>query len=385
MTEKFDRIFLVEKDSLTHLTARSFREGMFGKSLEEALQELIEKYPDIIPGGQIDPGSDDPPRFVLLCREMLVGGGSLDLLLVDQYGVLTLVETKLAENREARREVIGQIIEYAANAVELWRKGEIREKAAEFWKEKYNKDIEDVIRESFGVDLDSFWQDVEKNLEEGRIRLIIASDEIRPEVRRMIEYLNREMENAEVYGLELRRFGQEPGPQVLVPYLVGETQEIADRKLRKSVGKWDEDSFFEDVKRKTPEQVVKAIYELYDFSKKIVEGRGRVTLGKGGKVGTFRVSVEGFKRNIYLVDSEGRLEIWFSVLYSSVTPDKIELVNKFAEQLYNMGFLSEKITDKNYMEEKKQHPNINSEKWVSKVEDFKKAIKELIDNVGKTE
>ncbi len=74
---------------------------------------LIERYPEVLPGKQIDPGSDDPPRFALLRREVPVAGGSLDHLLVDQHGVLTLVETKLAENPEARREVVGQMLDYA--------------------------------------------------------------------------------------------------------------------------------------------------------------------------------------------------------------------------------------------------------------------------------
>lgn len=64
---------------------------------------MLEEHPAIIPGNQIDPTNEDPPRFVLLRREMPVGGWSLDHLYVDQYGVLTLVETKLLQNPESRR------------------------------------------------------------------------------------------------------------------------------------------------------------------------------------------------------------------------------------------------------------------------------------------
>ena len=76
-----------------------FRAGHSGKDCSgrrsrDALQTLIEKHPAIIPGKQIDPDSESPPRFVLLRREMPVSGWSLGHLLVDQEGVLTLVEAK---------------------------------------------------------------------------------------------------------------------------------------------------------------------------------------------------------------------------------------------------------------------------------------------------
>jgi hypothetical protein len=109
MKETGESVFLLAGEHLWPLPARPFRVGLFGRTLEAALQGLIERYPEVMPGSQMNPAGGDPPRFAMLRREMPVSGGSLDLLLVDQEGVLTLVETKLIENPEARREVIGQI------------------------------------------------------------------------------------------------------------------------------------------------------------------------------------------------------------------------------------------------------------------------------------
>ena len=95
MQTQSDEVFLLDAEQLSPLPARPMRAGLFGKTLEDALQTLLQKYPEIIPGKQIDPGSDDPPRFVLLRREMPLGGWSLDHLYVDQRAILTLVETKL--------------------------------------------------------------------------------------------------------------------------------------------------------------------------------------------------------------------------------------------------------------------------------------------------
>lgn len=229
MPDRSDEIFLLGTDSLRPLPVRPMRLGVLGKTLEDALQSLLQNYPQIIPGKQIDPISEEPPRFVLLRREMPIGGFSLDHLYVDQRSTLTLVETKLIQNPESRREVIGQIIEYAASATELWEMGRTRQYAVEFWS-KQGKDLDEILRAEFGADLDieSFWNSVEGNLNDGRIRLIIATDELRPEVRRMIEYLNKEMKHAEVLGLEIKCYGDENAsdknaPVVLVPRLVGKT------------------------------------------------------------------------------------------------------------------------------------------------------------------
>ncbi|MGO9019424.1 MAG: hypothetical protein ACLQVJ_13855 [Syntrophobacteraceae bacterium] len=243
MSDRSDEIFLynaLDADRLHPLPARSMRDGLLGKTLEDALQNLLGNYPQIIPGKQIDPVSEEPPRFVLLRREMPIGGWSLDHLYVDQRAILTLVETKLVQNPESRREVIGQVIEYAANAAELWATGRTRQYAFEFWS-KQGKDLDTVLQKEFGADLDieTFWNSIERNLSDGRIRLIIAADEMRPEVRRMIEFLNREMKNAEILGLEIKCYGDDQTSMVLVPRLVGQT--IIDRPpLSKNLILWDQ-------------------------------------------------------------------------------------------------------------------------------------------------
>jgi len=231
MPDRSDEIFMIRQDQLQTLSYRSMRSGFLGKSLEDALQTLLQKYPEVIPGAQISPTQDSPPRFMLLRREMPIGNWSLDHLYVDQYGILTLIETKLTENPEARREVVGQIIEYAANATTAWASGKLRQYATEFWSNQ-GKSFENVVLETFGdIDIENLWELIEDNLAHNRIRLIITADDIRPEVRRMIEFLNREMQNTEVLGLELRAYGDDIESLVLVPRVIGQTQSSVDRRM----------------------------------------------------------------------------------------------------------------------------------------------------------
>ena len=224
-----DEVFFITGEEIRPLASRPFKSGLFGRTLEDALQTLIERQPNILNGRQIEPGSADPPKFVLLCRETRVGDWSLDHLLVDQRGVLTLVEAKLLQNPEARRAVIGQILDYAAGAIESWSDGQLKLLASNYWG-RQNRTVDDVLRLAFGdIDTDVFWAQVESNLKQSLIRLIIAADELQPEVRRVIEFLNGQMRTIQVFGLEIRCFGEEP-TAVIVPFLVGQSQKAAAQK-----------------------------------------------------------------------------------------------------------------------------------------------------------
>lgn len=98
---------------------------------EKTLQELLAKYPDLLAGEQIN--VEEPRRWLLITREMAVPGDedgaarwSLDHLFLDQDAVPTLVEVKRSSDTRIRREVVGQMLDYAANAVAYWPVDKIR-------------------------------------------------------------------------------------------------------------------------------------------------------------------------------------------------------------------------------------------------------------------
>ena len=92
---------------------------------EDDFQLLLAKFPSLLSWEQNDAGM--PRRWLLLKREKAIpaedgGGGrwSVDHLFVDQDGVPTLVEVKRQSDTRLRREVVGQMLDYAANAVVYW-------------------------------------------------------------------------------------------------------------------------------------------------------------------------------------------------------------------------------------------------------------------------
>src|SRR5918992_383097 len=118
MSGRGDTIFLVGQSGLVEMRSELF-------ASEDDLQDLVARYPDLLAGAQMTPGA--PRRWMLIRREMGVpsreGGSdhwSADHLFVDQDAVPTIVEVKRSTDTRIRREVVGQMLDYAANAVRYW-------------------------------------------------------------------------------------------------------------------------------------------------------------------------------------------------------------------------------------------------------------------------
>ena len=76
---------------------------------ETSLRDLLFRFPSSLPIPAIDAAYADP---VPLCRELRTPAGPIDALYVNKLGRLILAEFKLWRNPQARREVIGQILDY---------------------------------------------------------------------------------------------------------------------------------------------------------------------------------------------------------------------------------------------------------------------------------
>ena len=233
------KIFVLrDDDGLTELMPVQYAD-------EDFFQKLIEKHPEILAGDQINP--DNPRKWLLVSREMGVpaeqDGGTqwyLDHLFIDQDAIPTFIEVKRSTDTRIRREVVAQMLDYAANAVQYWPIDTIRE--------TYGKNINEAnTLSAIGItpeNEDAFWQSVSVNLRAGRIRLMFVADVIPPSLQRIIEYLNTQMVDTEVLGLEIKQFLSASGMTTLVPHLIGRTTSAVQTK-RADSRKWDEQSFLE--------------------------------------------------------------------------------------------------------------------------------------------
>ena len=217
-------------------------------SSEDQLQDLLARFPDLLPGDDIDPTA--PRRWLLVSREAGIPGErdsgdrwSLDHLFLDQDGVPTLVEVKRSSDTRLRREVVGQMLDYAANGVAHW---PLEHLQALFISscEASGVDPDLQLREFIEHEsLEEFWKAVKTNLQAGRIRLMFVADEIPPELQRVVEFLNNQMDPAEVLAVEIRRYSGS-GLETLAPRVIGQTVAARTKKAGSTPGQpWDEPRF----------------------------------------------------------------------------------------------------------------------------------------------
>ncbi|GJE72943.1 hypothetical protein [Methylorubrum podarium] len=229
-----DGVYMIRDDN----TLVEMRSSPFES--EELLQRLLATHPSLIAGDAVDP--NHPRRWLLIAREQAVPGEeggsgrwSLDHLFVDQDGVPTLVEVKRASDTRGRREVVAQMLDYAANGVVYWPIDAIKQQF-ERTCASGERDADEALREHLGrpdADLNEFWRNVDVNLRAGRIRMVFIADVIYPELKRIVEFLNEQMSPAEVIALEIKHYtGQ--GLRTLVPRLIGRTAEAERRKSTRS-------------------------------------------------------------------------------------------------------------------------------------------------------
>ena len=117
-------MFLIEKGGKPkRLPAATFQ-------TEDEFRRLLADFPELLTDADFGEGS--PRKWLLVTREAMVpdsqdgsGRWSLDHLFLDQDGVPTLVEIKRASDPRVRREVVAQMLDYAANAARWWKAQDI--------------------------------------------------------------------------------------------------------------------------------------------------------------------------------------------------------------------------------------------------------------------
>ena len=320
------KILLIDGDRITPLN-----EAKFGE--EAKLQDYLEDYPTLIPLADIVEGASQ-----LLCvgREVGVGSGSIDLLCIDKDGLLTIVETKLRRNREARREVVGQIIEYASY-VSQWTADDVYRIANEYYEESARvppvyrgKTLGGIMEEVVGGEYsdDDFRTGIERNLKDGRIRLIIAVDELIEPLRATVTFLNSHS-NFDILLLQVTVFQESEAKKVLVPVLFGYAAKSAERAARQTKH-WDEGSFLSDADKICAPATAQTVKKLYEFAKASAD---EISWGRGATYGsfTFRKYRHGTLVSIFNLNSQGSGYVCFGELVSKGVND--ELLQTFRDRL----------------------------------------------------
>ena len=189
---------------------------------EDELQTLIARHPELI--------GDSDGELLLVQREAGVpdamdagGRWSLDHLFITRSAVPVLVEVKRAVDTRLRREVVGQMLDYAANGVVYWQPGELARRFELACRQR-EQDPGVVLGAFLKAETTpaQFWAQVDANLVAGKIKLLFVADEIPPELARIVEFMNDQM-RADVRAVELAWY-EGGGLKTLAPRVIGETE-----------------------------------------------------------------------------------------------------------------------------------------------------------------
>lgn len=162
------------------------RYSVAGKSdFDEAwLQRLLFSDPGLLPVSEIEPVFSG---LIPVCREFRTAVGPLDLLFVNEEGLLTIVECKLWRNPEARRSVVGQILDYAQE-IHRYDFDELNKRVRQARED--SRGLHEIVADqSQDFDEARFIDDVSRNLRLGRFLLLVVGDGIREDVENISSYL----------------------------------------------------------------------------------------------------------------------------------------------------------------------------------------------------
>jgi len=224
--------------SLKDGTARGLRRIRLEKGDGEGynerwLQELISRYPNVLPIEQIEPALTP---VIPVCMELPLPSGFADNLYVTPDGDLIVGETKLFRNPEARREVVGQVIDYAkdlsALSYQQLNDAIRRAEAPDGSGNHPSVGLYETVAASAGraeVFEEQFIDSVSRNLKRGRFLLLVVGDGIQAGTEHIAAFLQQHAGMHFTLGLvELAVFAlpSEYGGYLIQPRILARTRNI---------------------------------------------------------------------------------------------------------------------------------------------------------------
>lgn len=158
-----------------------------GGVYEENLEDLLFRYPEALPIAAIDPAYADA---IPICRQLALPAGYADALYVNHLGRLTLAEFKLWRNPQARREVIGQILDYAKDLAS-WGYEDLQRQVSLSLGQSGNTLYDLVLRQSPDLNEAEFVDNVTRHLRRGEFLLLIIGDGIQEGAANIVDFVQR--------------------------------------------------------------------------------------------------------------------------------------------------------------------------------------------------
>jgi len=229
MTTAFAAPFIVRPDK-DKSSVQLVRIPLTGPKAKEAydedwLQKLLYRHPEALPVDELD---DAFAGLIPVCREMSTPAGDLDVFYVTPSGRPVIVEAKLWRNPEARRKVIGQILDYAKELSHFSfdsLDGAVRAARRKMDGEDPPRGLVDIVGSKVR-DLDEahFRDALTRNLRRGEMLLLIVGDGIKEGVGAITDFLEGHASLHFTFGLvEMAIFQMPDGGQLVQPRVLAQS------------------------------------------------------------------------------------------------------------------------------------------------------------------
>jgi hypothetical protein len=330
MTNPSGGIFLLDDDgSLVRLSEEAYER-------EDVLQMLLARHPELLAGELIDP--DVPRQWLLISREIRFAGddghvGTGDHVLLDQDGVPTFVEVKRSTDTRIRREVVGQLLEYVANAVVFWDAADMRRRLADT--SGGEEAAEQAVRAFLGdADPEAWWEQVQTNLRARKVRLLFVADVIPASLQRIVEFLNETMDPPQVLAVEIKKYaGGTPPRASLVPRVFGQTAAASAKRGTATRGDpWTEERWWAALEQRSPE-AAQAARPIVEWAK---ERMSEIWMGSGTVDGSLTPVVymaDDRQFFPFLLWTYGTIEIQFNALSRRPPFDGLQVRRELRDRL----------------------------------------------------
>ena len=321
------------------------------KYQESSIQRLLYLHPDSLPVEELEPGLG---RVIAIGMELPTQAGPVDNLFVTPEGNLVVVECKLWRNRDARRRVLAQIIDYA-QGMSKWNYGELDaavKRSVDAHGRPVGRSLIDMVRASADdrndIDEARFIDAVQRNLRMGRMLLLIVGDGIREDTESLVDYLQMHAGFHFTLGLVEMAIYKLPSQEILVqPRILARTLNIERAIVSLSSTSFasqvvigqppsthgeramslTDETFFERLSEASPE----AAGALKHFSE-VVNERG-VFLDVASKSATLRwESGQGKAYSLGGIDLQGRLST-YSVCWTPQKIGRVDLGHRYLADL----------------------------------------------------
>ena len=230
MTSAYSTPLLVSSSGVVTSLERVPLSGPESKAVysEAWLQDLLYRFPSALPIAEID---NSFAGLIPVCREMNTPAGPVDVVYVTPNGRPVIVEAKLWRNPEARRKVVGQVLDYAK---ELGRfsfesfDAAVRAARRTMEGEEPPKGLIDLVKSrSSEFNEAQFCDSLARNLRRGDFLLLIVGDGIREGVGAIADFLESHGTLHFTFGLvEMAIYRTPDGGQLVQPRVLAQSSII---------------------------------------------------------------------------------------------------------------------------------------------------------------